>query len=42
MANFLPAVFTLDIGGKPALTFEARNLREAWEAHAPSARSPGK
>jgi hypothetical protein len=32
MANLLPAIFTLDIGGKPALTFEAKNLREAWEA----------
>jgi hypothetical protein len=31
MANLLPAVFTLDIGDKPALTFEAKNLREAWE-----------
>jgi hypothetical protein len=31
MADLLPAVFTLDIGGKPALTFEAKNLREAWE-----------
>jgi hypothetical protein len=32
MANLLPKIFTLDIGGKPALTFEAKNLREAWEA----------
>jgi hypothetical protein len=31
MADLLPAVFTLDIDGKPALTFEAKNLREAWE-----------
>jgi hypothetical protein len=27
----LPAVFTLDVGGKPTLAFEAKNLREAWE-----------
>jgi hypothetical protein len=27
----LPAVFTLDVGGKPTLSFEAKNLREAWE-----------
>jgi hypothetical protein len=26
-----PGIFTLDIGGKPVLTFEAKNLREAWE-----------
>jgi hypothetical protein len=26
-----PGIFTLDIGGKPILTFEAKNLREAWE-----------
>jgi hypothetical protein len=25
------AIFTLDIGGKPTLTFEARNLRESGE-----------
>jgi hypothetical protein len=25
------AIFTLDIGGRPVLTFEAKNLREAWE-----------
>jgi hypothetical protein len=31
MATLLPGVFTLDIGGKPVLTFEAKNLREAWE-----------
>jgi hypothetical protein len=31
MAILLPGVFTLDIGGKPILTFEAKNLREAWE-----------
>jgi hypothetical protein len=27
----LSAVFTLDVGGKPTLSFEAKNLREAWE-----------
>jgi hypothetical protein len=27
----VPAIFTLDVGGKPILTFEAKNLREAWE-----------
>ena len=27
----LPAVFTLDVGDKPTLSFEAKNLREAWE-----------
>ncbi|HSZ76599.1 MAG TPA: hypothetical protein VK775_04330 [Chthoniobacterales bacterium] len=27
----MPAVFTLDIGGKPTLTFEAKNLRESSE-----------
>ena len=27
----LPAVFTLDVAGKPTLSFEAKNLREAWE-----------
>jgi hypothetical protein len=26
-----PGIFTLDIGGRPILTFEAKNLREAWE-----------
>jgi hypothetical protein len=25
------AIFTLDVGGKPTLTFEAKNLRESWE-----------
>jgi len=30
-ATLLPAIFTLDIDGKPILTFEARNLREAHE-----------
>jgi hypothetical protein len=27
----VPAVFTLDVGGRPTLSFEAKNLREAWE-----------
>jgi hypothetical protein len=27
----LPAVFTVDVGGRPTLSFEAKNLREAWE-----------
>jgi hypothetical protein len=31
MADLQPAVFTLDVGGKAILTFEAKNLREAWE-----------
>jgi hypothetical protein len=26
-----PAIFTLDIGNRPILSFEAKNLREAWE-----------
>jgi hypothetical protein len=26
-----PAIFTLHIGDKPILSFEAKNLREAWE-----------
>lgn len=26
-----PAIFTLDIGGKPTLAFEARNLRESQQ-----------
>jgi hypothetical protein len=26
-----PAIFTLDIGDRPILSFEAKNLREAWE-----------
>jgi hypothetical protein len=30
-ANVLPSVFTIEIGGTPTLTFEARNLREAHE-----------
>jgi hypothetical protein len=29
--QLLPAIFALDIGGKPTLAFEARNLREAQE-----------
>jgi hypothetical protein len=29
--ELLPAIFTLDIGAKPILSFEARNLREAQE-----------
>jgi hypothetical protein len=31
MADLLPGIFALEIGGKPILTFEARNLREAHE-----------
>jgi len=27
----LSAIFTIDVGGKPTLSFEARNLRESWE-----------
>ena len=27
----LPAIFTLDVGGKAVLVFEAKNLRESWE-----------
>jgi hypothetical protein len=27
----ISAIFTLDVGGKPTLTFEARNLRESYE-----------
>jgi hypothetical protein len=30
-ADLLPAIFTIDIGDTPTLTFEARNLREARE-----------
>jgi hypothetical protein len=30
-ANLLPSVFTIEIGGRPTLTFEAQNLREAHE-----------
>ena len=29
--NALPSVFTIEIGGRPTLTFEAQNLREAHE-----------
>jgi hypothetical protein len=31
MSNILPSIFTMEIGGKPTLTFEAKNLREAHE-----------
>jgi hypothetical protein len=31
MVDLLPGVFALEIGGKPVLTFEAKNLREAHE-----------
>ena len=27
----LPAIFTLDIGGRPTLAFEAKNLRESQQ-----------
>jgi hypothetical protein len=30
-ANVLPSVFTIEVGGTPTLTFEAQNLREAYE-----------
>ena len=30
-ANILPSIFTIEIGGKPTLAFEAKNLREAHE-----------
>jgi hypothetical protein len=30
-AELVPAIFTIDIGETPTLTFEARNLREARE-----------
>jgi hypothetical protein len=30
-ANVPPAIFTMEIGGTPTLTFEAQNLREAHE-----------
>jgi hypothetical protein len=29
--SLLPSIFTIEIGGTPTLTFEARNLREAHE-----------
>ena len=29
--NVLPSIFTIEIGGKPTLVFEAQNLREAHE-----------
>jgi hypothetical protein len=28
----LPAIFTLDVGGRPTLAFEAKNLRESQAA----------
>jgi hypothetical protein len=31
IANLLPSIFTIEIGGKPTLAFEAKNLREAHE-----------
>jgi hypothetical protein len=30
-ANVLPSIFTIEIGGKPTLVFEAKNLHEAHE-----------
>jgi hypothetical protein len=30
-ANLLPAVFTIEVGGTPTLTFEAQHLSEAHE-----------
>jgi hypothetical protein len=30
-ANMLPSIFTIEVGGRPTLTFEAQNLREAHE-----------
>jgi hypothetical protein len=30
-ANLLPSVFTIEIDGRPTLTFEAQNVREAQE-----------
>jgi hypothetical protein len=29
IANVLPSIFTIEIGGTPTLVFEAQNLREA-------------
>jgi hypothetical protein len=29
--SLLPSIFTIDIGGKPTLTFQAKNLREAQQ-----------
>jgi hypothetical protein len=29
--TLLPAIFTLDIGGRPTLAFEAKNLRESQQ-----------
>jgi hypothetical protein len=31
IANLLPSIFTIEIGGTPTLVFEAHNLREAHE-----------
>jgi hypothetical protein len=31
MSNMLPSIFSLETNGKPMLTFEAKNLREAHE-----------
>jgi hypothetical protein len=31
IANVLPSIFTIEIGGAPTLVFEAKNLREAHE-----------
>jgi hypothetical protein len=31
IANVLPSIFTIEIGGTPTLVFEAQNLREAHE-----------
>ena len=31
IANVLPTIFTIEIGDRPTLTFEAQNLREAHE-----------
>jgi hypothetical protein len=40
MANLLPSIFTIEIGGAPTLVFEAQNLREALELWGSSWRSP--
>jgi len=29
--TLLPAIFTLDVGGRPTLAFEAKNLRESQQ-----------
>jgi hypothetical protein len=31
IANLLPSIFTIEIGGTPTLVFEAQNLRETRE-----------